>query len=65
MTYSLSPRLFVEDGPAVHAAHAAHARSIARFHSWRKLNPDNRLAAGEEALAPPANDLIDELPLAL
>jgi hypothetical protein len=65
MTYSLSPRLFVEDGPAVHAAHVAAGRNFARFRFWRKLDAYHRLAAVEEALKAPANDLIDDLPLAL
>ena len=65
MTYSLSPRLFVEDGPAVHAAHVDFGRHFARFRFWRKLDADHRLAAVEEALSAPANDLIDDLPLAL
>lgn len=65
MTYSLSPRLYVEDGPAVHAAHVASSRNFARFRYWRKLDADHRLAAVEKALSAPANDLIDDLPLAL
>ncbi|HET7317485.1 MAG TPA: hypothetical protein VFI88_08685 [Sphingomicrobium sp.] len=65
MTYGLSPRLFVEDGPAVHAAEAAAARPSTRFLPWRKLDPDCRLKMIEHALSAPANDLVDELPLAL
>lgn len=65
MTYGLSPRLFVEDGPAVHAARSAAARRFARVGRWRKLDEDHRLKAVERALNPPANDLIDGYPLAL
>jgi len=65
MTYGLSPALFVEDGPAVHAASVASARNFARFRSWRKLDPDHRLAMIEQALTAPANDFIDDFPVAL
>lgn len=65
MTYGLNPRLFVEDGPAVHAASSAAARRFARFGRWRKLDEDHRLQAVERALRAPANDLIDGYPLAL
>lgn len=65
MTYRLDPALFVEDGPAVHAASAASARSVARFVHWRKLDEKRRLQAVERALQAPANDLIDGYPLAL
>lgn len=66
MAYSLNTGLFVEDGPAVHAARAAAARSPARFAHWRKLDARHRLQAVDRALKAPANDLIDDgLPLAL
>lgn len=65
MTYDLSPRLFVEDGPAVHAQSVAGARNFARFRAWRKLDHETRLAAVAEALKTPANDSCDGLPLAL
>ena len=58
MTYGLSPRLFVENGPAVRAA---EVRDLHR--SWRALDPANRLALIETALRP-ANDQ-DGLPIAL
>ena len=41
MTYDLSPRLFVEDGPAVSAA---AVRSSAHHRSWRTLDRNRRLA---------------------
>ena len=65
MTYGLNPGLFVEDGPANHAAKAAAARPAARFLPWRRLDAEHRLAVIERALQAPANDLIDGFPLAL
>jgi hypothetical protein len=65
MTYSLSPRLFVEDGPAVQAAKAAAARPSVRFLPWRKLDAELRLQVIDSALKSPANDCIDSYPLAL
>ena len=62
MTYGLSPRVFIEDGPAVRAIEVKASHSTAR--SWRALDADRRLAAIERALKP-ANDLIDAFPLAL
>lgn len=62
MTYGLSPRAFVEDGPEVQAMKIRSTYSTAR--SWRALDPDSRLAAIERALKP-ANDLIDAYPMAL
>ena len=62
MTYGLSPRVFIEDGPAAQAMEVQSKRSTAR--SWRALDSDARLAAIERALTP-ANDLIDAYPLAL
>ena len=58
MTYGLSPRLFVENGPAVRAA---EVRDLHR--NWRALDPDNRLALIQTALRP-ANDR-DGFPIAL
>ena len=62
MTYGLSPRAFIEDGPAVLTMELRASRSTAR--SWRALDADSRLAAIERALKP-ANDLIDAYPMAL
>ena len=62
MTYGLSPRVFVEDGPAEQVMKVASTRSTAR--SWRALDADGRFAAIERALKP-ANDLIDAYPMAL
>jgi hypothetical protein len=65
MTFGLRPWGFVAEGRAVHAAEAAAARPSTRFLPWRKLDPDCRLKMIEHALSAPANDLVDELPLAL
>ena len=62
MTYGLSPRAFIEDGPTVLTMELRSSRSTAR--SWRALDAESRLAAIERALKP-ANDLIDAYPLAL
>jgi hypothetical protein len=58
MTYGLSPRLFVENGPAVRAAEVRNSHR-----NWRALDPDNRFALIQTALRP-ANDQ-DGLPIAL
>ena len=61
MTYGLSPRLFVENGPAIRAAEA-RARSSSR--AWSGLDADHRIVLIESALRPADND-IDRLPVAL
>ncbi|HEX6661966.1 MAG TPA: hypothetical protein VF067_08880 [Sphingomicrobium sp.] len=62
MIYGHSIRAFIEDGPAVQVINAQASRSTAR--SWRVLDADRRLALIEQALKP-ANDIIDDFPLAL
>jgi hypothetical protein len=62
MTYGLSTRAFIEDGPVAQIAQAEALRSTAR--SWRALDEARRLELIEKALKP-ANDCIDEFPLAL
>ena len=62
MTYGLNTRAFIENGPATQAIQAQAFRSTAR--SWRALDADHRLALIEQALKP-ANDLIDDFPIAL
>jgi hypothetical protein len=62
MTYGLSTRAFIEDGPTAQVIRASASRSTAR--SWRALDTERRLAAIEQALRP-ANDLIDAYPPAL
>lgn len=62
MAYGLNDRLFIENGPALHAAGVlARRRSI-----WRALDAERRLALVNGALSRPANEnLIDGLPVAL
>ena len=62
MTYGLSTRAFIEDGPVEQVAKLKAGRSTAR--SWRVLNEAGRLALIERALRP-ANDRIDGYPMAL
>lgn len=62
MTYGLSTRAFIEDGPAVQVANADTLRSTAR--KWRALDEAHRIELIELALRP-ANDRIDAFPLAL
>jgi hypothetical protein len=62
MTYGLSTRAFIEDGPVEQVAKAETIRSTAR--SWRALSEATRLEVIEQALRA-ANDRIDEYPIAL
>jgi hypothetical protein len=62
MTYGLSTRAFIEDGPAVQVIREQSSYSTAR--SWRALSAERRIALIEQALEP-ANDRIDAYPLAL
>ena len=48
MIYGLSPRAFIENGPAVQALEARAANTTAR--SWRALTAECRLAEVERAL---------------
>ena len=64
MAYGLNRRLFLENGPAVTAAELRSPRSSTVYRAWRGLSPELRLAAVNRALKP-ANDFIDEYPLAL
>ena len=63
MTYGHSPRAFIEDGPEAQALQVRASHSTAR--SWFALEPDLRLELVEQALRSPANDMIDDYPLAL
>ena len=62
MTYGLSTRVFIEDGPAAQAIEALSLHTTAR--AWRALDDQRRLALIERALKP-ANDIIDDYPIAL
>ena len=62
MTYGLSTRAFIEDGPAVQAMRVQASHSTAR--AWYALDERRRLELVERALKP-ANDLVDGYPVAL
>ena len=62
MTYGLSTRLFIENGPVAQSEAAAAGRTSAR--SWRILDAERRLAMVEHALGPSAHCL-DAFPAAL
>ena len=62
MAYGHSTRAFIENGPVEQVAKVDAVRSTAR--SWRALDEAHRLKLVERALSP-ANDCIDEFPLAL
>lgn len=65
MAYGLNTRLFIENGPAIHAADAlAHSSSHA-FRAWQSFDRERRLALVETALKTPANDVGDGYPIAL
>lgn len=65
MTYRSRAGRLVEDAVAIRTASAASKRATARFRTWQSLDSERRLQAVDEALKAPANDLIDEYPLAL
>jgi hypothetical protein len=65
MTYGLSPRLFIENGPAIRAAQAHASSSSNAFRAWGGLDADKRLALIEKALRKPANDEARDFPIAL
>ena len=62
MTYGHSIRAFIENGPAEQVAKVESVRSTAR--AWRALDEARRLELVQRALRP-ANDCIDNFPLAL
>ncbi len=62
MLYGLDTRAFGENGPQAQSSRALEERSA---RPWRAIPHDCRLALVEQALRPPANDLIDAFPLAL
>lgn len=66
MAYALSNRLFIENGPAIHAAGVRARSSASAFRAWRALDAEHRLALVDQALRIPANeDLVDGYPAAL
>jgi hypothetical protein len=66
MAYGFEGRLFLEDGPAIQAERARHARSTQTARVWRSLNEASRLELVEKTLKRAANDdMPDGLPVAL
>jgi len=66
MIYGLSPGLFVEDGPTVHAVKAARMSSARTLQAWHAMDETQRLALVERTLAAAANEnLSDGYPAAL
>jgi len=66
MAYGFESRLFLENGPAIHAARARYARSTRTARAWREMSEAGRLELIEQALDKPANDdMPDGLPVAL
>ena len=63
MTYGLSTRAFIEDGPVEQVAKADAQRSTAR--SWRVLDEAPPARARSNGRSAPANDCFDSFPLAL
>ncbi|GAA4757562.1 hypothetical protein GCM10023264_27120 [Sphingomonas daechungensis] len=64
MAYGLDPRLFLENGPANHAAAAHSRKTSASYRAWAGLDADHRLEMIEKALRGAANDSA-RLPIAL
>jgi hypothetical protein len=64
MTYGQCTRASNEDSPVRRALERASG-TWGGYQAWRRLDADTRLEMVEEALCSPANDLIDEFPLAL
>jgi hypothetical protein len=62
MTYGLSTRAFIEDGPVAQVSQAEALRSTAR--AWRALDEAHRIELIDTALRA-ANDRIDAFPIAL
>lgn len=65
MTYGLNPRLFIENGPAIHAADALAHSSSNSYRAWKKFDRERRFALVETALKLAANDDCDGFPIAL
>ena len=64
MTYGHRTRASAANAAAVERALARASGTWGGFQAWRQLDSDRRFELVEQALKP-ANDLIDEYPLAL
>ena len=66
MAYGFESRLFLENGPAIHAERARFARSVQTARVWRSLTEAGRFELVEQTLRKVANDdMPDGLPVAL
>ena len=66
MAYDFEARLFLENGPAIHAERARWARSTRSRKAWQELSEERRLEAIDSALRSAANDTLpDGFPIAL
>ena len=63
MTYGHSTRLSAENA-AVQRALVRASGTWGGYQAWRQLDAESRLALVEDALRP-ANDFVDDLPVAL
>ena len=64
MTYGHSTRVSPVSAATQHAI-ARASGTWGGYQAWRQLDPEKRLQLVEQALAVPANDIIDDYPLAL
>jgi hypothetical protein len=64
MTYGHRSRASAENHAATERAVARGSGTWGDYQAWRQLDPDSRFALIQQALKP-ANDIIDEFPLAL
>jgi hypothetical protein len=64
MTYGHSTRVSAVNALTQRALDRANG-SWGGYQAWRQLDPEKRLQLVEQALATPANDIIDDFPLAL
>jgi hypothetical protein len=64
MAYGLSTRAPAETGLVQRALARANG-SWGGYQAWRQLDSDKRLEIIEQALAVPANDIVDGYPVAL
>ena len=64
MTYGRSTRAPIESALTQRAIDRA-AGTWGGYQAWRQLDTDQRLQLIEQALIAPANDIIDNFPLAL
>jgi len=64
MTYGYSTRAPAANALTQRAIDGA-SRTSGGYQAWRQLDTERRLELIEQALAAPANDIIDSFPLAL